>query len=547
MSFPDWSGRGRARLVLLCILAFCLLLAGGCGSKQKKGQALSMPSLIIPGDEGGEPLTPAEVAAFQTTAQIDRNIHKASMPDVALQYKHFLRKGRGTMSVFSQNAEPYLGYARKVFRSRGMPEELAYLALVESGYRPDAESRVGALGAWQFMPYTGMKYGLTQDWWLDERLDPYRATEAAADYLQKLYGDFRDWPTAIAAYNAGEGKMSRAKEGTGARNFYEVVERNHKLDEKARLRPETVQYVPRFLAMSKIMRNLTQLGFRPVDLDRPAPVRRLTARPGTDLIALSRACGLSWERFQENNLHHKRTISSTERSTFVYVPVQNEAQAQAFLRSPEASAFANWRPTKVQTTSDSLARISKRSGVPLERIRAANPGKTKIYAGDTLLLPRGISMSPAAVAAADGRPERKSSASGRRQEAREAAPAAGGVYVLRPNDTLYGVSRKFGVSVSELQSCNKIDDPSQLHVGQRLVIPGKSGAVAQEAAADRPPARRTGTPGSGGKKTYVVQAGDSLWGIARKHEVSVDDLQRWNDGIDAQSLRVGSRIIVAQD
>ena len=139
------------------------------------------------------------------------------------------------------------------------------------------------------MPYTGKKYGLTQDWWLDERLDPYRATEAAADYLQKLYGDFRDWPTAIAAYNAGEGKMSRAKEGTGARNFYEVVERNHKLDEKARLRPETVQYVPRFLAMSKIMRNLPQLGFTPVDQDKPAPVRRLTARPGTDLIALSRA------------------------------------------------------------------------------------------------------------------------------------------------------------------------------------------------------------------------------------------------------------------
>ena len=101
MFFPDWSGRGRARLGVLCVLAFCLLLAGGCGSKQKKGQPLSMPSLIIPGDEGGEPLTPTELAAFQNTARIDRDIHKASMPDVVLQYKHFLRKGRGTMSVFS--------------------------------------------------------------------------------------------------------------------------------------------------------------------------------------------------------------------------------------------------------------------------------------------------------------------------------------------------------------------------------------------------------------------------------------------------------------
>lgn len=541
MFFPDRPGRGHARLGLLCILAFCLLLAGGCGSKQKKGQATSMPSLILSGDEGGEPLTPAELAAFQTTDKIDRDIHKASMPDVVLQYKHFLRKGRGTMNVFSRNAEPYLGYARKVFRSRGMPEELAYLALVESGYRPDAESRAGALGAWQFMPYTGMKYGLTQDWWLDERLDPYRATEAAADYLQKLYGDFRDWPTAIAAYNAGEGKMGRAKEGTGARNFYEVVERNHKLDEKARLRPETIQYVPRFLAMSKIMRNLEPLGFPPVDHNRAAPVRRLTARPGTDLMALSRACGLSWETFRENNLHHRRTISSTERNTFVYVPVRNEAQAQAFLRSPEASAFANWRPTRVQTTADSLLKISKRSGVPLERIKAANPEKDRIYAGDTLLLPRGLPMTPTAVAAVDGKPARKERPAARGKQER-APEASGGVYVLRPNDTLYGVARKFGVPVSELQSCNAIDDPSQLRVGQRLRIPGKGGSVSRPEPARQQTAGRG--KGAASRKTYTVQAGDSLWGIARKHDVSVDELRRWNDGIEPQNLRVGSRLVV---
>ena len=129
-------------------------------------------------------------------------------------------------------------------------------------------------------------------------------------------------------------------------------------DEKARLRPETVQYVPRFLAMSKIMRNLPQLGFTPVDQDKPAPVRRLTARPGTDLIALSRACGLSWESFQGYNLHHKRTISSTERSTFVYVPVQNEAQAQAFLRSSSASASTLTNATATSIRSRSSSRPS---------------------------------------------------------------------------------------------------------------------------------------------------------------------------------------------
>ena len=336
--------RGSGHLLLLCAVLATLLLSA-CSSRQGGGQS-DMPALLIPENEDSEPLTSTEVAALKSTGQIDRNVPASAMPAVTAQYKHFLHKGRRTMEIFSQRSGNYLGYARRVFRSRGMPEELAYLAIVESGYRADAKSRAGAAGAWQFMPYTGMKYGLTQDWWMDERLDPYKATEAAADYLQKLYGDFRDWPTAIAAYNAGEGKMRRAKEGTGARNFYEVCERNARLDDKAQLRPETMQYVPRFVAISKIMRNLPQLGFTPVDQDKPAPVRRLTARPGTDLIALSRACGLSWESFQGYNLHHKRTISSTERSTFVYVPVQNEAQAQAFLRSSSASAFANWRPTK---------------------------------------------------------------------------------------------------------------------------------------------------------------------------------------------------------
>ena len=149
---------------------------------------------------------------------------------------------------------------------------------------------------------------------MDERLDPYRATEAAADYLQKLYGDFRDWPTAIAAYNAGEGKMRRAMEGTGTRNFYGVCQRNEMLDEKAQLRDETKQYVPRFIAITKIMRNLPQLGFEPIRPESAPLVLRFTARPGTDLMGLravhlrlcAAACGASGHslpaRFRQHGL-----------------------------------------------------------------------------------------------------------------------------------------------------------------------------------------------------------------------------------------------------
>lgn len=531
---------------------FCLALAGGCATRQSGGPQVNTPALIVPEDDSASPLTNTEMAALKSTGQIDKNLPADAMPDVARQYKYFLRKGRNTMSVFSKRAEQYLAYSRKVFRSRGMPEELAYLAIVESGYKADAKSPAGAAGAWQFMPYTGMKYGLNQDWWMDERLDPYKATEAAADYLQKLYGDFRDWPTAIAAYNAGEGKMSRAKQGTGGRNFFEVKARNHVLDDKAQLREETKQYVPRFLAVAKIMRNLPQLGFEPIHPDSAPGVLRFTARPGTDLMAFSRACGLSWEEFSAYNQHHKRPVSSTERACFVYVPARSERQAAAFLRSPQANAYADWRPAKVATSADSWDKISRRSNVPVARLKAANPGNDKLYAGETVLVPRAVSMSATAVAALDARNAgrgnsrqprnaRLNPGEARTAPQREAAVAASGSHKLQPDETLYAVARKYKVSLKELQECNQIDNPDKVRAGCLLRIPGRAVASAEPAAGSS--SGRVGEAKAARKTTYTVQNKDSLWNIARKHNVSVDDLKRWNK-VDEKSLRAGTTLVV---
>lgn len=532
----------RGRHFWLCGALLASLLLSACGSKQ--GGQSDMPALLIPENEDTQPLTPAELAALKSTGQIDRNVPASAMPAVTAQYKHFLHKGRRTMEVFSQRSGNYLGYARRVFRSRGMPEELAYLAIVESGYRADAQSRAGAAGAWQFMPYTGMKYGLAQDWWMDERLDPYKATEAAADYLQKLYGDFRDWPTAIAAYNAGEGKMRRAKEGTGARNFYEVCERNARLDDKAQLRPETLQYVPRFVAISKIMRNLGPLGFAPVNHDAMPQVERLTVRPGTDLMALSKAAGMRWPDFQAANRHHLQAVSSTERSTFVYVPRAQVGQAQAFLQR-SGGTYANWRPAKVTTSADSWDKIARRSGVSVAQLRAANGGKNKIFRGDTVLVPRSANMSERAVASAgkrDSAPAPASTARAGRGGSRDTV--SGGVHVLASGETLYGVARKYGVSVGDLQAANDIDNPGKIRVGQKLRIPGSEPQpVRTVAQAGKNPSGKLGK-GKRGAATYTVKANDSLWNIARRHNVSVDDLKRWND-VDERSLRVGDTLVVS--
>lgn len=558
-----WRGQGAARL---CIVAACcsLLLAGGCATRSSDPERGGL-SLSVPAEDNSPPLTATESAALQSSGQIDRNIPDEAMQDVTRQYKYFLRKGRPTMSASSKRAEQFLAYAKRVFRSRGMPEDLAYLAIVESGYRCDVRSPVGAAGAWQFMPYTGQKYGLVQDWWTDERLDPFKSTEAAADYLQKLYGDFGDWPTAIAAYNAGEGKMGRAKQGTGGRDFYEIKSRNHMLDDKAQLREETKQYVPRFLAVSKIMRNLPQLGFDPIHPDSAPGVLRLTVRPGTDLRGMARACRIDWDEFAAFNRHHKRPVTDTSRSTFVYVPSSREHDARAFLASPQCTAYAGWGPCTVASNADSWDKISKRSGVPVDRLRSANPGNPYLKAGETVLVPRSVDMSTAAVAALDRKPDKNSASDPKGKNVKAKSPvqpsgrviasSGGQSHTLKGDETLTSVARQYNVSVKELQEYNGIANPNLVHAGALLRIPGRGAA---SVAAGKPvvggPDGKIGakTQPRGSEKadrkhktTYTVQARDTLWKIARAHNVSVDDLKKWN-GVDEKNLREGASLVVEQ-
>jgi len=337
-----------------------------------------------------------------------------------------------------------------------MPEELAYLAIVESGYKAEAFSHAGAAGAWQFMKGTGEAYGLKQDWWLDERLDTYAATEAAATYLKKLYGDFKDWPTAIAAYNAGEGKMRRAMRGSNSRNFFETVSRNHLLDEKKRLRDETCQYVPRFLAVTKIMRNLGRLGFEPIAPEAAPRIVRLSVRPGTDLRAMAMACGLSQQQFDSHNPHHKQVITCTARTTNIYLPEQMSKRGMAYLSSPQAGSYAGWHAATVTTSSDSWEKISRRAKVPVKTLMAVNPDRPKLKVGHVVLVPRSVNMSAKAVADVAlqqrGRPK-----------------AGKNTYRVQKRDSLWNIARKYNVSVEDLKRWNRIDEKS-LRPGATLIV-----------------------------------------------------------------------------
>ena len=315
---------------------------------------------------------------------------------VRYHFVKYSRERRGTMENFLRNSIPYLNYTKSVFRSRGLPEDLAYLAYLESGYNPLAVSRSNAVGMWQFISSTGRSYGLRQDWWMDERRDPYRSTEAAASYLARLYDIFHDWHLAVASYNGGEGKIGRAKEATGASNLHEIIQKNDTLDYKLQLREETALYVPRFLAISKVMRNAETLGLQPAspDDEHPVllPVAEVTARPATDLVELSRRLGMSWKDFMAYNPHFLRSISPAGRTATVYVPRNKEALARQVLKGTVSGA--GWRYYTVRR-GDTLAKVSARTGIPASVISQLNPGKLK--RGQNLRLPSNGRSLPAVV------------------------------------------------------------------------------------------------------------------------------------------------------
>lgn len=541
-------------------LLIASVLAGGCGPKTAKLEdpirPVSAMGAYNPEDDGVA-LKPAELEALRSTGQLDRGLSEKAMRDVALEYKSFLHQKRRLMERFSQQARTYLAYARKAFRDRGMPEELACLAIVESGYNPNAVSPVGAAGAWQFMPYTGMKYGLNQDWWMDERRDPYKSAEAAADYLKKLYGDFNDWHLAIAAYNAGEGKIGRALEKTGTKTFFALKEKNHLLDEKAQLREETKQYVPRFLAVCKIMRNLEKLGFQACDSNSPPSVVRLQVKPGTDLMALSKAVGMSWEEFSTYNGAHKRYVTCTDRATPVYLPAVREKSALAHLNNPRTGNHVGWQ-TYTASRGDTWQSISRRSGVPVDVLQSSNKHVRSLKSGTVVLLPGGKGMGavePLAVASASA-PKK-----GKEGSKRAAAAERMTMYTLKAGDTLYEVARRNDTSVDALLAANNLDDPRQLKVGQKLRIPREGGASSSHGGKGGKPVvvvdagKTHGSSGSLGtarqtkkkKTTYTVQPGDTVWGIARKHNVPPKDLMQWNTDAAKGTLRPGDTLVLAAD
>jgi membrane-bound lytic murein transglycosylase D len=393
----------------------------------------------------------------------------------------------------------YKEIVEPIFQEFGLPTDLMYLSLVESGFNPRAFSRARASGPWQFMKATGRMYKLNVSWYVDERRDPIKSTVAAAHHLRDLYDRFGSWPLALAAYNAGSGKVSRAIRKTGTRDFWKIRRTRY-------IRRETKDYVPRFIAATLIAKNPTAYGFLPPEGDRHQFEEVLISKP-VQLAAITKQTGISLEELKRLNPELRRNIVPKSKGPGYHLKVP---VGMASLVTAHHVTFPVWTQPPPPPTQwyrvrrgDSLSVVARRFRMKVRQLKNMNNLSSNLIRVGARLRVRGGDEDYA-----DDQIIR---------------------YRVRYGDSLGKIANRFGTSIRQLKKLNKLST-HLIYPGDRLRVRGT------------PPTKKSPT---GDSKWYRIQRGDSLWSIAQQFRVSVRDLRALNK-LSSSIIRAGHMLIVSQ-
>ena len=419
------------------------------------------------------PVWDIEVRAYESTSQVERYLRMFTGP---AKDRIESRLERGT------RYEPMI---RAKLRDGGLPEDLYYLALVESGFDPNAYSRAAAVGMWQFMTSTGRDMGLRVDWWIDERRDPIKSTGAAVRFIKGLRDQFGSLYLAAAAYNGGPGRISRGLtryaddlEGTSGEDLFFA------LAEKDYLRNETREYVPQLIAAALIAKEPARYGMR-IDPQPPFAYDSVRVGGGTPLAAIAHAAAATTSQLQELNPQILRGMTPPRDSVMVRIPVgtaDSFAVALAALPKSERTAISTVESKKGQ----SLESIARKNGISARQLSAFNP-KLRILKsgnlapGQTLLVPT-VAVATAAAIVPDPSIERYSSSRG------------SATHVVRSGETLGSIAKKYHTTTAALMRANGLRRPL-IFPGQSLAIRGQAPKGASTQVATKATSKReTSTP-----------------------------------------------------
>lgn len=435
---------------------------------------------------------------------------------------YFNTKGRDRFQLWLNRSGRYMPLMTQIFRENGLPEDLVFVSLIESGFNPYAYSRSHAVGAWQFMKGTGRKYGLRIDSYIDERRDVVKSTHAAAAYLKDLYAMFDSWPLALASYNGGEGRVGRAMKRTNTEDFWDLRATRH-------LHPETQNYVPKFMAATIIAKNPEKYGFAP-KYEKPLVYDEVTITRPTDLRVIAKVASVTYGELKHLNPELRQGVTPLGYKAYrLKLPVGTRGVfEQNFSKLPEWSKTVWMRHTIRR--GETLSSIARRFGTSTTALRDMNQlSGSGIRAGATVLVPAGPDSPRYAGATA-------------RTERRPAASAGNPTYRVRRGDTLWAISREFDVPIGDLRAWNGLGRRGAIQAGQRLLLQPDSDRSARVKAADL---TTDATPSVKPKRlTYRVKRGDTLWSLSRNFNVRISDIRTWNGLGRTGAIRSGQRLVL---
>lgn len=500
-----------------------------------------------------------EDVRFENLRPIETTIPMTMNRLVEQSISYLLKSPDKHLYRWISRAETYLPMVEQILREEGVPDELKYLAMVESGLNPTARSWAQAAGMWQFISATGRAYGLDVNSWVDERLDPEKSTRAAARHLRDLYVMFdNDWQLALAGYNCSPGRirreLARAERRLGRKaNFWDIYNN---------IPRETRNYVPMFIATALVVSNPDAFPLREVE---PGPRYEYDFVPVPGMIDLSTVAelaGTTTATIRALNPELKRNATPPAKGNyFVRVPL---GAADTFLAGLEKLPPSEIKSATEYTVrrGDALGRIASRHGISLRELMSANGlRKSTIYPGQSLVIPVPAYDAPAALNLSDAEPKsvqyrdrvvrpilvKEAVADRTRRDApvvststrQGEAPASPEVktepetetrvvYTVRRGDSLTKIGSKYGVSVAQLKAWNNLRS-STIQVGQRLYL--YESGNAPRVTETKPTEHR-------------VRRGDSLIKIASRYGVTVNQLKTWNS-LSSSTIHPGQRLAVS--
>ncbi len=416
---------------------------------------------------------------------------------------------------------------RGILKSYGLPEDLLYLAMIESGFSCTAYSRAHAVGPWQFIRGTGRRYKLKIDYWVDERRDPVKSTHAAAQYLRDLYKEFGSWYLAAAGYNAGEGKIRRALKRYKADDFWDISHHRRRY-----LKRETKNYVPKMIAAALIAKEPEKYGFKQITYAAPMTFDTVRVHGGTSLGVAAKIAGIKTQHLAGLNPELRRWCAPPNRAFYnLRIPAGTKASFEiAYASLPVQKRKARIGTIKVRVQKgDTFGRIAATYRVPLSELVSMNPrvNPRRLQVGQIVQVPP-TNRARRVVASRNRVKPRQ------RAKVRSYAASKRGtrkiIHVVKSGDTLWDIAQSYGINHNDIRRWNGRRS-SRLSLDQKLVL-----YVPQAKAEAK---LRT----SSKKLVYVVRRGDNLWDISRRFKTTPAKIRRWNK-MNNNRITPGDRLTV---